>query len=110
MTPQLSPRTQRLVMAIFSPADVVEASLWLEQECGNNLPFQKDADEFRMERIRFAAIKLSQGKMPELLRAIQLAQQDWRDVLMAAEFGHHLDAHEKWAAEILGEAPNPAHV
>lgn len=102
MTPQLSPRTTRLVRAIFSPDEIAEASQWLEQDCGNNLPFCKDYDEFKLERIRFAAIKLSEGQIDKLLKAIDLARRDWRDVLMAAGFGNRLDAHETWAEEILG--------
>ena len=31
-----------------------------------------------MERIRFAALKLSQGNVPTLLEAIDPARRDWR--------------------------------
>jgi hypothetical protein len=103
MTPKLSLRTQQLVEVIFSPKDVAEASQWLEQECGNNLPFCKEYDEYKMERIRFAALKLSQGNLLKLLKAIDMTRRDWRDVLMAADFGNHLDAHEVWAKHVLGE-------
>ena len=54
-----------------------------------------------MERIRFAAIKLSQGNINKLLRAIDEARMDWRDLFMAADFGYDVNAHEKWAKEIL---------
>lgn len=103
MTPKLSPRTQQLVEIIFSPKDVVEASEWLEHQCGNNLPFCKEYDEYKMERIRFAALKLSQGNLAKLLRAIDMGQRDWRDVLVAADFGNQLEAHEIWAKNLLGE-------
>ena len=101
MTPRLSPRTQEVVEIIFNPKDVEEASQWLEQECGNNLPFCKDYDEYKMERIRFAALKLSQGNILKLLKAIDLARRDWRDLLVAADFGNQLDAHENWAKDVL---------
>ena len=101
MTPRLSPLTRQLVEAIFDPKDVAEAARWLEGECGNNLPFCREYDEHKMERIRFAALKLSQGDPGKLLRAIDLAQRDWRDVLVAADFGNHLDAHERWARSVL---------
>jgi hypothetical protein len=38
-----------------------------------------------------------------ILKAIDLARRDWRDLLMAANFGNHLDAHENWAKDVLGE-------
>lgn len=94
MTPTLSPHTKQLIDSLFSPTEAVEASQWVEQECGNNLPFCKDYDEHKMERIRFAALKLSQGNMHKLLKAIDMARRDWRDLLMAADFGNDLSAHE----------------
>jgi len=54
-----------------------------------------------MERIRFAAIKLSKGNMLKLLKAIDEARMDWRDLLMAADFGFDVDAHENWVHDIL---------
>jgi hypothetical protein len=104
MTPPLSRLTKQLIEIIFDPAEAVEASQWLEQECGNNLPFCKEYDEHQMERIRFAALKLSQGNLLKLLKAIDLARRDWRDLLMAADFGNHLEAHETWAEETLGKS------
>lgn len=104
MTPRLSLQTLQLLEAIFDREDVAEASQWLEEECGNNLPFCKEDDEHKMERIRFAALKLSQGDLQKLLRAIELAQRDWRDVLVAADFGNQLDAHVVWARSVLEES------
>ena len=101
MPPKLSPRTLQLVEIFFSPKQVAEAVQWLEYECGNNLPSCNNHDEYQMERIRFAAIKLSQGNINKLLRAIDEARMDWRDLFMAADFGYDVNAHEKWAMEIL---------
>src|SRR4026208_312164 len=103
MTPPLSPRTQQLVAGIFALQDRAEASQWLEQNCGNNLPFCHDHDEYQMERLRFAAIKLSQGNIQTLLQAIDAACMDWRDLLVAAGFGHDVMAHEAWAKNVLGQ-------
>jgi hypothetical protein len=102
MPPKLSPRTRQLVEKIFSPKQVDEAVQWLEDECGNNIPFCQDHDEYQMERIRFAVLKLSEGNINKLLRAIDEARMDWRDLFMAADFGYDVKAHEKWAKEILG--------
>jgi len=103
MTPQLSPHTRQLVEIVFKPKDSAEAAQWLEEECGNNLPFCEGQDEYGMERIRFAAIRLSKGNMLELLKAIDVARMDWRDLLMAAGFGFEVRAYETWAKEVLGK-------
>lgn len=98
---KLSPRKRQLVDTLFDPKDVAEAVQWLEEECGNNLPFCEKDDEFSMERIRFAALKLSKGDMLKLLAAIDLARMDWRDLFMSADFGYDVNAHNKWAKEVL---------
>jgi len=101
MTPKLSPRTRQLTEIIFPAKHVEEAVQWLEDECGNNIPSCSNHDEFRMERIRFAVLKLSRGNITNLLHAIDEARMDWRDLFMAADFGQDVNAHEKWAEEIL---------
>ena len=101
MTPKLSPRTKQLVEVIFPSNAVEDAARWLEEECGNNIPFCEKHDEYQMERIRFAVIKLSKGNINKLLKAIDEARMDWRDLFMAADFGYDTSAHEKWAEEIL---------
>ena len=101
MAPPLSPRTKQLVEIFFSSKDISEASQWLEEECGNNLPSCGQQDEYGMERIRFAAIKMSKGNVLKLLKAIDEARMDWRDLLMASDFGYDVNAHENWAKDIL---------
>jgi len=53
------------------------------------------------ERIRFAALKVSNGSMEQLMDAVILAQSNWRDLLMWADFVHDVNAHNKWAATIV---------
>ena len=101
MPPKVSPRTKQLVEKIFGPKRVDEAVQWLEDECGNNLPSCDKADEYEMERIRFAVLKLSKGDIRKLLAAIDEARTDWRDLFMAADFGYDVNAHETWAKNIL---------
>jgi len=103
MPPKLSPRTMLLVSKIFNAEKFEEVVQWLEDECGYNIPFCDKHDEFQMERIRFAVLKLSDGDIKKLLRAIDEARMDWRDLFMAADFGHDVTAHEQWAKEILGK-------
>ena len=103
MPPKLSPRTRQLVEKIFGPKRVDEAVQWLEDECGDNLPSCEKHDEYQMERIRFAVLKLSKGDIRKLLAAIDEARMDWRDLFMAADFGYDVNAHELWARKILGK-------
>ncbi len=98
---KLSPRTYQLIDELFPTVEQADVFRWLLEECGQNLPFQKDADEYGLERIRFAALKISNGDALKLIEAIELARCDWRDLLMWAGFGDSLSAHEEWAKSIL---------
>ena len=93
----LSAATEERLAAVFpTPEDAEQARRMLERECGSNLPFLQDGTPESLERFRFAALKLSGGSLEELRRAVRLAQMDWRDLLMAADFGRDLHAHEAW--------------
>ncbi len=98
----LSPRTWLLVQRLF-PLHAETAGLMLVVECGQNLPFCHDRDELQLERLRFAALKISQGSLYRLQQAIDEAQRDWRDLLVWAGFAERLDAHLAWARQLLGE-------
>ncbi len=101
MTPKLSLLTQQLVEKLFEPGDRAEASRRLVEQCGNNLPFCRDHDELKMERIRFAVLRIGLGDLNDLQKAIDLANTDWRDVLLWGGFGERLDAHLEWAERTL---------
>lgn len=55
---------------LFAPADRAAVEKLLVEECGNNLPFLNELDQFQLERFRFAAMKLSRGRVDDLRRAI----------------------------------------
>lgn len=74
----------------------MEAADLLVANCGDNLPFNQPADARSLERIRFAVLKLSNGNLAALRQAIEVAQIDSRDVLMAAGFGQDVRAHQAW--------------
>src|SRR5262245_12379971 len=95
----LSDRTRRLVEHLFLPQERTAAVALLEAECGANLPFMSRETPESLERIRFAALRLSHGSMAELRRAVSVAKVDWRDVLVAAQFANDLDAHQAWLRE-----------
>lgn len=95
-TVPLSPETQRRLELLFAPEDRAAATELLVTECGTNLPFLDELDMFQLERYRFAVLKLSGGELEGLWSAVELAQKDWRDLLMAAGFGEDVTAHERW--------------
>jgi hypothetical protein len=66
----------------------------LVDECGTNLPLMDDPE--LVDRIRVAAIKMSDGDMAKLREAVEVAKVDWRDLLVAAGFGHDAHAHRRW--------------
>jgi hypothetical protein len=83
----LSPETRRRLELLFAPDQHAEATQLLVDECGNNLPCLERLDMFQLERFRFAALKLSEGDLAKLWYAVDLAQRDWRDLLVFAGFG-----------------------
>jgi hypothetical protein len=92
----LSPETQRRLDAMFSVADRPTAESLLVAYCGDELPFSQDEDMYQLERVRFAVLKLSEGKLALLKSMIEHANIDWRDILLAAGFGDDIHAHERW--------------
>jgi hypothetical protein len=92
----LSSETQRRLDALFTGAERAVAADLLVTQCGANIPLWTSTDPKGLERIRFAALKMSHGDLAELRRAVDIAQIDWRDVLVAARFGNDPRAHEHW--------------
>jgi hypothetical protein len=95
-TQPLSPATRERLNVVFAPCDRADAERLLLEGCGNNLPFLEKLDSVKLERFRFAALKLSDGTLSGLKKAVDLANKDWRDLLMAAGFGHDVTEHERW--------------
>jgi len=82
----LTPPVIKKVRQLFPPDQQSEAISLLEKECGRNLPFSEDDSAQGLERVRLAVIKLAGGNLAELLRQIDIARVDWRDVLSSAEY------------------------
>src|ERR1700692_3243104 len=93
---ELSPETLRRIDILFPEENRERAEKLLCEHCGNNLPFQEKADMYALERLRFAALKYSDGNLSQLEKAVKLAQRDWRDLLMATGFAHNITAHQTW--------------
>ena len=92
----LSPKTKRRLDAMFPAAERAAAERLLIERCGNGLPFSQNDDMYQLERVRFAALKLSGGKLSGLESAVDLANTNWRDLLMGAGFGEDINAHKRW--------------
>ena len=97
----LSPEAQRRVEILFREKHRAGVIRLLIEECGNNLPFCENSNERDLERIRFAALKLSAGDVVRLRDAVGLARIDWRDLLVAAGFGDDPQAHEHWTPDTV---------
>jgi hypothetical protein len=101
----LSRGTLDRIHALFPQPEWDGVAQALVERCGDNLPLVHTTYAALTERIRFAVLKLSDGKLAELERHLQVAGRDWRDVLLAAGFGTDYGAHLQWMPE-----PGPFHV
>lgn len=90
----MTPLVRARIDDLFAVGERDEAAARLERDCGPTVPLV--ADERTLERIRVACIKLSGGRLDDLRAAIAQANVDWRDVLVAAGFGHDPAAHARW--------------
>ncbi len=104
---ELSTTTRQLVSHLFPSPVGDQVTQLLEHECAENLPLTSSPDAVGLERIRFAVIRASDGDIDRLLKLISLAQQDWRDVLVVAEFANSVDEHRLWADRVLAAARLP---
>jgi hypothetical protein len=93
---ELTPRTLQILGIMFSGASRQEMLVRLEQECSAVALGCRNWTPPQMERLWFAVIKLAHERPDLIPKTFALAKTDWRDLLMAAGFGHEPDAHEKW--------------
>lgn len=89
----LSERTRQHLRVLFAPDAQSEAERLLVSL--DDFPTQSAHTPESLERLRFAALRVSAGVLTGLRDALALARADWRDLLMAADFGD-ADAHERW--------------
>jgi len=94
---KLSPATCQLILQMFSSQDQAEVAHALANECADNLIFLENQDEYGLEPVRFAVLKLSRGNIAEFKWWANMARVDWRDVLTAAGFAGSPMAHQQWA-------------
>lgn len=98
----MSASTEQLVAAMFAPEARGAAEALLRSRCtGSEFGIPSGHDEL-LVRLQYAAIKCSDGDVDALRRAIELAEVDWRDLLVAAEFDLDQNAHIRWYSTVVG--------
>lgn len=95
---KLIAQTTRRLELLFAPENREQARQLLISEYGSNLPLIRDRTPTGLERVRFAALKVSDGRIDKLREAVELAKVDWRDLLVSADFAHDPKAHKAWLA------------
>ena len=98
----LSDRTLKLVRRIYKEEFQNRVVDILEKDCADNLPFLENESSEDLERFRFAVLKIGKTNISKLEDAIELAKQDWRDLLVAAKFANSIQAHRLWAKNKYG--------
>ncbi len=81
---EISSDTRQRIHKLFLENDWDAVEQMLLTKCGDNLPLVDSSYVELAERIRFAVLKLSEGRVSELEQQIALAAIDWRDTLVAA--------------------------
>ena len=94
MNLRLSAETTARIEALFAEDERGYAARILVEELSANLPGASTPEG--LERLHFAALKISEGRIKELQAACRLAQIDSRDLLCAAGFELDADAHKAW--------------
>ena len=94
MNPRLSAETMARIEALFAEDERGYAARLLVEELSAKLPGATTPEG--LERLHYAALKVSEGRIKELKAACRLAQVDWRDLLCAAGFELDADAHKAW--------------
>ena len=94
--PSLSDGVLARIDRLFAPHERAAAAALLSERCSADIPGVWNSNATEIERIQIAALKLSGGDTSELMRAVEIAHHDWRDVLVAAGFGRDVHAHESW--------------
>lgn len=98
---ELSRRTDLLIRHLFAPACVDAVRARIRGDCGTEALGFPGATPEQMERVHFAVIRLGAADEAALTRAIELARIDYRDLLMNADFGFSLVAHDEWFDRVM---------
>jgi len=102
-TPMLGPLTQALIDSVCPAPQRAAVANLLSQRCAGNLPGVGTTPDWQalIDRVQLATLRGSDWDLSRITRAVELANTDWRDVLMGAGFGHSLRTHVQWQADAL---------
>ena len=96
MSIPLSARTTAVAEALFDEPMRSHVKHTLLDSVSENIPFCDNETPEGMDRIRFSVMKLANENSDNFAMAVELAQTDWRDLFMAAGFGHDANEHNNW--------------
>jgi len=93
---ELSNKTTEIIIALFSVKDAEKVASTLLEKCSTNIPGCQGWSQENIERVWLSVLKISGGNIEKFESAITLANTDYRDLFMAADFGYDLEAHKQW--------------
>ena len=86
---------------------------WADREKAKTLLLDfSGIDPLETERLRFAALRVSDGNLAKLTEAIEMGKQDFRDLLVVARFASHPEQHQRWWPEdkVSVNTPSPDNI
>jgi hypothetical protein len=98
MHSHLTETVWEIIRLFFPPDQQAEAAAILAQR----LEQPRDYWSGDAERCCLAALKLSEGDLGTLRAWVQ---DDYRDMLLNADFGYDVTAHHSWANRVKAEGP-----
>lgn len=93
---KLTALVQDHIIRLFPLDEREEVRRLLQEDCVTTLNAPSNAMPEFFERIQCAVLKCSEGQMENLHGAIALAQADWRDLLVSADFAKRPNAYKDW--------------
>lgn len=96
---ELSQNTKNLVHTLYLSSEAIEVCDILKNQCSAEALSCHGWSPVEMERIQYAVLRLTKEKKMPLDSAVELAQKDWRDLLVIAGFSNDLNAHKDWAEQ-----------
>ena len=93
----MSPTTVERLDVLFQGDERQLVAATLTEYCGHGLPSCSTPENVDLiERIRFGCLKLSEGSLDKLDDALDLAADDWRNLLASAGFADDVEEHLRW--------------
>jgi hypothetical protein len=93
----LTDAVRQRIELLFRPQEQEQVARLLEEHCRYDVLY-RNSPASEVERVRFAILKLSHGEVARIQMGIDAARQDFRDVLMWADFGEP-GMHLRWFPE-----------